>query len=431
MEKITIKNFLNLNNIELKLSKINILIGSQANGKSIIAKLIYFFKDFFIKYRTSIDKHQKKAEFDKNVITNFKKIFPEYSWNEQEFSILYQFNKYSISLTNKQTANSKYKLFLEYSEYLVKARRKLLTEYDKRNKSLEYIETNKVPLATLRNFQNSLNEIFSEYILRENQVNSLDLLTFIPAGRSFFANLQSNIFSFISGDILIDYFLTEFGSDYEVVKKLYGRRENFNQQHTEAVDELISQIIVGNYIYDQGEDWIYASHNTKRINVSNSSSGQQEALPMILILAVLPFLGSTRLFTIEEPEAHLFPQSQEHIVKLISLVFNITEKKHSFFITTHSPYILTAFNNLIQANNSLKALRRRKASNDLIQELINIIPEKQMLDINDIGAYTIKNGTIESIINKRNNLIDTNVIDEISNEFSINFEKLLDLELGE
>jgi predicted ATP-dependent endonuclease of OLD family len=153
---------------------------------------------------------------------------------------------------------------------------------------------------------------------------------------------------------------------------------------------------------------------------------------MTLILAILPFISSTtRLFIIEEPEAHLFPTSQKHIVSLISQVFNITEKKHKFFITTHSPYILTAFNNLIQAGNTLKVLKEKPEQNDLLRELFKIVPENQMLDINDIAAYTIKNGMIESLINEENHLIDTNIIDDVSNEFSRVFEKLIELEFGE
>jgi hypothetical protein len=38
---------------------------------------------------------------------------------------------------------------------------------------------------------------------------------------------------------------------------------------------------------------------------------------------------------------------------------------------------------------------------------------------------------IESLINEDNNLIDANIIDEVSNEFSQVFEKLIELELGE
>jgi predicted ATPase len=429
MEKLTIKNFLNINDIEFNLSKINIIIGQQASGKSVIAKLVYFFKDFFIKYRSSIQNKQKKAEFDRNIIITFKIIFPEYSWKNQEFQILYEFDSYSVDLNNKKSDDKKFKLCLTYSEYLVKIRRKLLSEYDK--KTIEYAENN--PEKIIEEYYNT---IFPEYVLRNNHVNSLDLVTFIPAGRSFFANLQNNIFSFLSENIVIDYFLKEFGSAYERVKNLYHLRKFIHLlKPNDSIDELINQIIVGNYSYEKDQDWILYTNETnknRRTNLSYSSSGQQEALPMTLILAILPFISSTtRLFIIEEPEAHLFPTSQKHIVSLISQVFNITEKKHKFFITTHSPYILTAFNNLIQAGNTLKVLKEKPEQNDLLRELFKIVPENQMLDINDIAAYTIKNGMIESLINEENHLIDTNIIDDVSNEFSRVFEKLIELEFGE
>jgi predicted ATP-binding protein involved in virulence len=429
MEKLTVKNFLNIKDIEFNLSKINIIIGQQASGKSVIAKLVYFFKDFFIKYRSSIQNKQKKAEFDRSIITTFKIIFPEYSWKDQQFQILYEFDSYSIALNNQKLDDKKSKLSLIYSEHLVKVRRKILSEYDK--KTIEYAEN------TPEKIEEYYNTIFTEYILRDNHFNSLEFVTFIPAGRSFFANLQNNIFSFLSGNILIDYFLKEFGSAYERVKNLYHVRKFKPHDSNDSIDELINQIIVGNYSYEKGQDWILSTNETnknRRTNLSYSSSEQQEALPMTLILAILPFISSTkRLFIIEEPEAHLFPTSQKHIVSLIVQVFNATEKKHKFFITTHSPYILTAFNNLIQAGNTLKALRDKPEQNDLLKDLFKIVPESQILDINDVAAYTIKNGMIESLINvnEENNLIDTSIIDEVSNEFSQVFEKLIELEFGE
>ncbi|MTJ14229.1 AAA family ATPase [Anabaena sp. UHCC 0187] len=427
MERLTVKNFLNIKDIEFNLSKINIIIGQQASGKSVIAKLVYFFKDFFIKYRSSIQNKQKKAEFDRSIITTFKIIFPEYSWKNQEFQILYEFDSYSVALNNQKLDDKKSKLSLIYSEYLVNVRRKILSEYNK--KTIEYAENN--PEKIIEEYYNT---IFTKYVLRD--VNSLDLITFIPAGRSFFANLQNNIFSFLSENILIDYFLKEFGSAYERVKNLYHVRKLIHQlKPNDSIDELINQIIVGNYSYEKDQDWILYTNETnksRRTNLSHSSSGQQEALPMTLILAILPFISSTtRLFIIEEPEAHLFPTSQKHIVSLIGQVFNATEKKHKFFITTHSPYILTAFNNLIQAGNTLKALREKPEQNYLLEALFKIVPENQTLDINDVAAYTIKNGMIESLINEDNNLIDTNIIDEVSNEFSQVFEKLIELEFGE
>ena len=135
----------------------------------------------------------------------------------------------------------------------------------------------------------------------------------IPAARSFFADLQKNVFSFLSGKITIDYFLKEFGSVYEMVKNTYPSRKMFNEEYMNMIDNLINQIIVGNYVFEKGQDWIH-THDNRKINLSNSSSGQQEALPMVLVLGILPFISQTHLFIIEEPEAHLFPTSQKQIV---------------------------------------------------------------------------------------------------------------------
>lgn len=91
MEKLIVHNFLSLRNIELKLDKINIVIGKQAEGKSILAKLVFFFKDFFWDYRQSPlrPKQHKKVDFDKNIVNKFRSIFPAYSWSSQDFEIEY------------------------------------------------------------------------------------------------------------------------------------------------------------------------------------------------------------------------------------------------------------------------------------------------------------------------------------------------------
>ena len=46
-EKIEIKNFAGIGHWEIELNAINIWIGPQASGKSITAKLFYFFKSVF------------------------------------------------------------------------------------------------------------------------------------------------------------------------------------------------------------------------------------------------------------------------------------------------------------------------------------------------------------------------------------------------
>ena len=50
---------------------------------------------------------------------------------------------------------------------------------------------------------------------------------------------------------------------------------------------------------------------------------------------------------IEEPEAHLFPKYQKELFYKIISVINQTGSK--VFISTHSPYLLMAMNNLLTA----------------------------------------------------------------------------------
>jgi predicted ATP-dependent endonuclease of OLD family len=441
MEKLIVRNFLSLRNVELELGKINIVIGKQAEGKSILAKLVFFFKDFFCDYRQSPlrPNQHKKVDFDKNIVNKFRYIFPAYSWSSQDFEIEYHNQDIEIKLKNEKLSNDRRKIKLDYSASISQTRRNLINFC---KKQYEY-ESDLSALPT-RNFdRKQVAEFYQKidnYLVERHIFNGgIEQAVFIPAGRSFFANLEKNIFSFLSSNISIDYLLREFGSIYEFIKNIYGFQENFNPENSQKINDYIAQIIAGNYSRDEDENWIVSRQNKRKIKVAHASSGQQEALPMLIILAVLPFINMSgidkKIFLIEEPEAHLFPQSQKNIIDLISLVFNITDKKHSFFMTTHSPYILSAFNNLIQAGNTFKAIKQRaeqtEKSDSQYQRLFKVVAKEQMLDINDFSVYSLENGELKNIINLDNQLIDTNIIDEVSNKFSEIFDKLIDLEFEE
>ena len=68
MESIEINGFLTIAHANFEIRKINILIGAQAQGKSVIAKLVYFFKSFFPNiFIPSIEKFETKRDIDKCV----------------------------------------------------------------------------------------------------------------------------------------------------------------------------------------------------------------------------------------------------------------------------------------------------------------------------------------------------------------------------
>lgn len=265
-------------------------------------------------------------------------------------------------------------------------------------------------------------DFLGKFIGREAAFNQL----FIPAGRSFFSNLQSNIFSFLSSNNVLDPFLREFGSIYESIKRTPLRyRNRLNEKDIqEEIDTLIEKSLCGKHLHEKGKDFLEVADG-RRISIANSSSGQQETLPLTIMLAALPFLtssGTGQTVYIEEPEAHLFPSAQRNVVELIATVFNCRKEQLQFFITTHSPYVLTAFNNLLQAG-----LLYQEFSGDVQRQLETIVSRYKSLDVSELSAYVLMDGKCRSIVCPETGLIDAKVIDSVSDDLAIEFEQLLNL----
>jgi predicted ATPase len=428
MEKLIVSNFLNIKHIELELGKINILIGPQVQGKSVIAKLVYFFNQFWFYYRQSLLYLQNQNEFNDFILSIFKKIFPEYTWINQQFKISYFIEGYEIILNN--SSDKKRELEIKYSENLVKVRQEIHTVFFE--DIPESQKENSIYLEIIQGFlkrKGLLNYLISKFVPNIQESLNLDrTLIFIPSNRSFFCFLKENIFEFLE-KFEYDYFIKAFGRLYndEIKYKYVTRNDNLKSTKfdLESIDNISFNILKGQYAYEQQLDFI-CSKDGRKIRLNDASSGQQEVLPIIVLLSAFGLADDNCFFFIEEPEAHLFPAAQNDIVNLMSLIFNITEKRHSFFITTHSPYILTAFNTLIQAGNTYKKIIAENREHQL-PELFKIVPENQMLDIKDIRVYSLENGKIENIIEEEFQVIDANIIDDISNFTGEQLDKLLDL----
>lgn len=90
--------------------------------------------------------------------------------------------------------------------------------------------------------------------------------------------------------------------------------------------------------------FILDSANYVKINLA--SSGQQEVV-WIFNLLFYYLLEEKKVFLIlEEPEPHLYPESQRLIAEVLSLFANSDKQ---ILITTRSPYVLGTFNYLLIA----------------------------------------------------------------------------------
>ncbi len=420
MEKLTIENFAGIESLEIDLNNINLLLGPQASGKSISAKLMFYFKSFIGEIREGIEDEKSKREIDKEHINKFNTYFPKESWPNDDFSIKYISNTTEISITR---TNGK-PLKLDYSsniKRIINTSRNILKKEQEKFKSSKRISHYEIS----RSFTKKYNALISNEISKCAVYNQV----FIPAGRSFFSNIQSSIFSFLSSNKSLDPFLIQFGSFYESFKRFATDDIYIDDKSKidKAFESIISNILNSDYIREKDKD--YLMHSDKRkVNLSNASSGQQEILPLLIILKGLlriTFSGEGAVLYIEEPEAHLSPTAQKMVVRLFARIFNSSKNDFQLIVTTHSPYILSSFNNLMYAGHLTRVLEPEKT-----KLIYDIVPRSEVVQPNNVYAYSLTSKKeIENLIDDETKLISQNILDDVSNEISIEFGKLLDLEM--
>lgn len=183
--------------------------------------------------------------------------------------------------------------------------------------------------------------------------------------------------------------------------------------------------------------------NTYNIKFQDSASGIQSSAP---IIAILDYLGkkfdfkeafNRSIFSyitkegnlmefkpitdinnvlkwvhyhIEEPELGLFPKSQYMLLQhvIASIFAPNLEVSQTLMFTTHSPYIITYLNCIIQQSITQKP-----------DDNTPLIPRKS------IAAFVVENGTARDLIDVETGLIDAVAIDDASVEVNDIFDRLL------
>ena len=113
------------------------------------------------------------------------------------------------------------------------------------------------------------------------------------------------------------------------------------------------------------------------------------------------------------PEAHIFPSTQKNFVYSLVNMLN-GKRKHTCSIATHSPYIMTAFNNVILAG---EIIAQSKVKTEQVEK---VMPKRQTLRYGEVAAFEMKDERVSSI-----NQVDTKhqyrKFDRARNNFFTNF----------
>ncbi len=423
MHRLLMNNVGPIKHCDINIDKFTVLTGAQAAGKSTIAKSIFFFRtikddilDILLKKSIINPSMSLKKLVARHLRNKFLQIFGSSRAMDNNLLMRYEYGKNTyveITLRFDEGANyiSPNYIYFEFSDNIGD----FLSNYS--SKAENELKKSELTLALKQLFSDEYETIF------------------IPAGRSLITLLTTQlnyIFTVMDEEQkrTIDFCTQKYVERILKIRSvfdegIYGYLENKRRTSIENINiklakkciVLIDKILKGKYVFISGEERLVIE-NDRYVKINFTSSGQQESVWIFNIL-MYQLINRTKTFLIlEEPEAHLYPNAQKGILELLALFMS---DGNSTLITTHSPYILGATNNLLYAN---------ALSENLDKNAIEAVVASDY-QIHSCDAYFVEKGKIESCFDEEYNLIKNEVIDGAAEEINMVFDKLIELSNGD
>ncbi len=371
------KGYLRIENVgpirqaEINLKKINVFVGPQSSGKSTIAKIISFCQ-----------------WLDKDVLTHQSTSYIDEIYIKEKL----------MSYHNMESYFSTDSVIYYESEVLT-------FHYSSLGIEVEFVKSGK---------EQSVGKI--AYVPSERNLIAIPNITSLNMGANY---IRSYLFEWFS-------IHSRFQKDHSIGLLNLGMKYTYDEASKKDIVEM---------------------NDGSRVTLSDASSGMQSIIPMIAFISYVTNLIfsdvvdisyeryaqlqkvlveakvadyselSERLsnshFTnliIEEPELNIFPATQYEFVKwLIAQMDN--GRDNTLTITTHSPYIITALNNLIQAS--------------IVANVDDLTGIKSTIAYDTVNAFYVSNGNVKDITDDEFQLISTDDLDAASDMMSEDFNKLI------
>lgn len=407
-ERLIIRNFAGIDEIDIELGRINIFIGAQASGKSICVKCVYYFKGCIGSLIRQALQPTLGAENLKMLFAiGFWAMFEPTAANEDSV-LRYVDGDTFIELAGK---GEQMKITFSdfYSDLFAQARHAATSASDVSSpEEAAFLDT-----ALFNRFKQAATQKLGPF--------GAGALLFVPAARATYAlTLDGRT----DASFLTDPFVSHFRHLYISLK----RRAAFTRQELQStfLDDIIRQVLRAEYKQENDEDFLIQATTTKT-PLAVASSGQQEALPVVLVLCHLasPNRREPEVAIIEEPEAHLHPTAQNALAQLMAAVYNARTAPLQLFLTTHTPYLLTAFNNLIYAGQLAEILKDDAAG---LAKLETVVPKKLRLNLADFRVYGLANGQATLMIDEETGLLRADSLDSVSDVTADQFGDLMALD---
>jgi predicted ATP-dependent endonuclease of OLD family len=446
MQKILIHDFGPIREAEIEIRPITVLLGEQATGKSTIAQCVHFFLSLaedFERELKIVHAGWNVGSVEEAVHNIIRSKFYSYYGSSKyldKFSIKFYYNadteKYIQINTIEDGSKSVTNVAFSSAFHLPSFCQGILDLVNIENTFMQRDRMLRARINTLflkeslidptppkyfpagRNITTSYSSVFESYFT-QNFRQPVRL-----GGRNIAKSAQMELISeFILHSADMKDKLLEFGGNIEEVFKENKVPNAFREDFIVRVTDILK----GKYIISKGAEQIKV-RSRKHIPLHFASSGQQESIRILQDLALLSaFIDNTHR-TIEEPEAHLFPAAQTTLTELLVMTHN--RSGSSFFLTTHSPYFLSSFNNLLYAAKAAgdNLPDGTKPDPDHTQRVEHLGYAKHLrLSSKNFGAYQLKDGISTSIFVPEIGLTDIDGLDAVSFKIAEKFQTLLEI----
>lgn len=434
VQRLIVEKFGPIKKCEIELHRFMTFIGPQSSGKSTVIKLMYFFLSlrddiavYLMERLESGSDAVKWKDLEQRMRTRFLEFWGP-TIQDRDMRVYFEYApEITAEITldkHKQIQFSK----IVFSEKLSQSLEELQVRLGRAHK---VTSSNRMPLfatpdlvAAQRRRAALVAEIQSEVskIFRINKQ-----LLFIPAGRSLLSTVADQLANIDRRRL--DYPLHQFIERINYSKAFFDRplneiieeqkiylKSKLDQGSVKTCRELMEKILRGEFRQTKDEGRLYFSKsNYTKINYA--SSGQQESVWILLLVFLITLEATETILFVEEPEAHLFPEAQKHIVDL--LAFTYSSLGCDLVVTTHSPYILGAINNCVYAHLLANSMKLDKVS--------EVISSRHWINPEDSTGWFVNSGELTSIVDKELRFLDTSMVDSAADVINSDYDKLLEL----
>jgi hypothetical protein len=255
-----------------------------------------------------------------------------------------------------------------------------------------------------------------------------DSATYIPSERPYFVDTNRG-YRFLSSEP--DPIAKRFAESYS------------NSLNIDIPKPRLSSFLRGE-LKRGGNSWMFAFDDRRTLPLSHLSSGSKQLFALFSVLETyekrpseVPELVQSEImkgihecidnaktfcfdeFFVEEPESDIFPETQYDLVRFLAQLTKGDLRKAVFTITTHSPYVLSSLNNLLEAWQAGHMDEQRA------EAVRAVIDEKYWVNPEEFCAYAIEDGVLNSIVADDTRLIRDNYLDSVSETIGAQFDELL------